>query len=124
MRVWARERGASEPRAAGAAEGWDGDSAALFECDGAQRVAWLIQFDTEVDALEFESVARPAAGEGLAAERSGRRVLLSRGLAPAERAAALAASERRFEDLGAYLAARPEVLERAARLRARLGSVN
>jgi len=121
LRVWARERGVSEPRAAGAAEGWDGDRAALFECDDGNRVAWLVQFDTEVDALEFESVARPAAGAGLAAERSGRRVLLSRGLSAEERGAALAAPERRFHDLGAYLAARPEVLARAARLRARIG---
>jgi hypothetical protein len=32
----------------------------------------------------------------------------------------LAAPERRFEDLAGYLAARPEVLERAARLRERV----
>jgi hypothetical protein len=121
LRIWARERAISEPRAAGAAAGWDGDRAVLFDCPDGRRLAWLVQFDAEVDAAEFESVAQPAAREGLVVERRGRRVLLSRGMGDASRAAAFAAPEQRFADLAAYLAARPEVLARAERLRSRVG---
>ena len=79
-----------------------------------------MQFDTPVDAVELESLARGAVPEGLEIDRHDRRVLLSRGLAEAAREAALAAPEQRFGDLAAYLAARPEVLERAAELSARV----
>jgi hypothetical protein len=44
-------------------------------------------------------------------------VLLSRGLAPAARRGVLATPEERFAHLAGYLAARPQVLARAERLR-------
>jgi hypothetical protein len=119
LRIWARERGAGEESAARAAEGWDGDCAAVFECGGGRAFAWLVQFDAAADAVEFADLADAAAFPGAELERSGRRVLLSAGLPPEARGAVLAAPERRFEDLAGYLAARPEVLERAARLRER-----
>ena len=121
LRIWARERGVSEARAVGAAEGWDGDCAAVFECAGASAFAWLIQLDEAVDAAELAGVAEAAALPGTQLDRSGRRVLLSGGLGPDARRALLAAPERRFDDLAGYLAARPEVLERAAKLRERVG---
>ena len=120
LRIWARERGVAEADAAGAAEGWDGDCAAVFECAGESAFAWLVQFDAEAEAAEFASVAEAAALEGTDLSRSGRRVLLSGGLGPDARRAVLEAPERRFADLAGYLAARPEVLERAARLRERV----
>jgi hypothetical protein len=120
LRIWAREHGASEVRAASAAAGWDGDRAAVFGCAEGTRVAWLVQFDTPVDAAELEGLALASAPAGLVAERRGQRVLLSRGLSAEARAALLAAPERRFPDLAGYLAARPEVLARAAELRARV----
>jgi hypothetical protein len=117
LRIWVREHGLSEARAAGAAAGWDGDRAAVLDCPEGRRVLWLAQLDAEVDAAELESAAR-AARSGLGVERRGRRVLLARGLGDAARAAALATPERRFPDLASYLAARPQVLARAERLRA------
>jgi hypothetical protein len=120
LRIWLREHGASEARAAGAAEGWDGDRAAVFQCPSGPALAWLVQLDAEIDAIELASLAEPFANDGLAVERDGRRVLVSRGLPEAAHAPALALPERRFSDLAAYLAARPEVLERAARLRERI----
>lgn len=112
LRIWALERGASEPRAEGAAQGWDGDRAALLDCGAGPGFAWLLQFDAEADAAELQSLGATSAEVAL--ERSGRRLLLSRGLDAPARRAALAAPERRFADLDGYLAARPEVLERAA----------
>jgi len=119
LRIWARERGVSEARAKGAAEGWDGDGAVVFECAEARPFAWLIQLDGAADAAELARVAAAAALPGTDLDRSDRRVLLSGGLEPDARRTLLAAPERRFDDLAGYLAARPEVLERAARLRAR-----
>ena len=118
LRIWLREHGASEARAAGAAEGWDGDRAAVFQCPSGPALAWLVQLDAEVDAVELASLAEALARDGLALLRTGRRVLISRGLLEAAQAAALAVPERRFADLASYLAARPEVMERALRLRA------
>jgi hypothetical protein len=120
VRIWARERGASERLAAGAAEGWDGDCAAVFACGGAPAFAWLVQFDGTADAAEFAELAGSAALPGAELALEGRRVLLSAGLSPQARDAVLAVPERRFEDLAGYLAARPGVLERASRLRKRV----
>jgi hypothetical protein len=111
LRVWAREHGASEVLAAAAGAGWDGDRAALLDCGAGEGFAWLVQFDAEADAVEFAELG--AAPPGTRIERSGRRVLLSLRLEEPVRRAALAVPERRFDDLGAYLAARPGVLERA-----------
>jgi hypothetical protein len=120
LRIWLREHGASEARAAGAAEGWDGDRAAVFQCPTGPAIAWLVQLDFEIDAVELASLAEPFASDGLTVERSERRVLLSRGLPETAKVLALSLPELRFADLSAYLDARPEVLERAAELRARL----
>jgi hypothetical protein len=117
LRIWLREHGASEARAAGAAEGWDGDRAAVFSCPGGPALAWLVQLDVEIDAVELASLAEPLAANGFTLERSGRRVLLTRSLPEPARALALALPEHRFADLSAYLAARPEILARAAALR-------
>lgn len=119
LRIWLRERGASEPRAAGAAEGWDGDRAAVFECGAERALAWLVQLDAEVDAVELAALVASLPPSGFSVDRSGRRVLVARALAEPARRAALAVRERRFADLESYLGARPEVLERAATLRAR-----
>ena len=64
------------------------------------------------------ALAEPFERDGLEVLRAGSRVLISRGLSEAAQSAALALPERRFADLASYLAARPEVMERAARLRA------
>jgi len=117
LRAFALERGASEARAAAAAAGWDGDRALALACGDALAFAWLLQFDGELDAAEFAALARAALRPGEVLEREGRRVLLSGGLAPDARRAALAAPAASYADLDAYLAARPEVLSRAARLR-------
>jgi hypothetical protein len=119
LRVFGEERGASPERAQQAAEGWDGDRAMLLECGGGTAFAWLLQFDGVPDADEFAALAAAAPLPGLELERAGRRVLLVRGLDEPARRTLLAAPEERFADLAAYLAARPLVLERAARLRAR-----
>ena len=118
LRIWLREQGASEARAAGAAEGWDGDRAAVLQCPSGPALAWLVQLDAEIDAVELAALAEPFERDGLEVLRAGSRVLISRELSEAAQAAALALPERRFADLASYLAARPEVMERAARLRA------
>jgi hypothetical protein len=124
LRAWAAERGAPEERAAIAADGWDGDRAVVLDCGGRPAFAWLVQLDSEGDAVEVASVAAAGAPGDLSpsVEREGRRVLLARGLAPPARRAALAAPEQRFARLDAYLAARPEVLARARAVRARIRS--
>ena len=85
--------------------------------DGERAFAWLLQFDGVRDADEFAALAAPRLRPGEDLAREGRRLLLSRGLAPDARRAALAAPADSFADLDAYLAARPEVLARAERLR-------
>ncbi|HEX2486307.1 MAG TPA: hypothetical protein VHQ66_13450, partial [Myxococcota bacterium] len=118
LQAFAAERGASRERAAAAADGWDGDRAVALAC-GAEEAAfaWLVQLDTELDAAELATLAASTLRPGETIEREGRRVLLARGLAPDARRAALAAPARSFASLDAYLAARPGILERAARLR-------
>jgi len=117
LRAFARERGASEARARSAAAGWDGDRALALACAEGSASVWLAQFDAEVDALEFAAVAQASRRPGEVVERAGRRVLLAHRLPPGARRAALAAPEARHADLAAYLAARPQVLARADRLR-------
>ena len=124
LRAFAAERGASRERAAAAADGWDGDRAVALACGGDQAAfAWLVQLDTELDAAELATLAASALRPGETVEREGRRVLLARGVGPDARRAALAAPARSFASLDAYLAARPEILERAARLRRVAGAV-
>jgi hypothetical protein len=121
LRIWLEERGAAS---AGAVEGWDGDRALLLECPTGPAVAWLVQLATDADAIELERRAR-AAGRGtpvLDARRAGRRLLLSRGMSEARQVAALGAPGQRYSDLEAFLAARPDVLQRAAARRRAAGS--
>ena len=123
--VWLRETGSGEAEAARAAEGWDGDRAWLLDCGRGAVVAWLIQLDTERDALELEAAAVRSgwtARAGLAAplgiERSGVRVLLFAGLDAAGRQALLVHLEPiRYAGLSALLRNEPEILERAERQR-------
>ena len=92
--------------------------AAVFQCPSGPVLAWVVQLDAEIDAIELASLADPLSRDGLVLLRGGRRVLISQGLPEAAQVAALNVPERRFADLASYLAARPEVMERAARLRA------
>ncbi len=126
LRVWASESGASPDEAADAADGWDGDRALLLDCPDGAVLAWLVRFDAPAEAGAFAALARsrpwPGTAESLATpprvDRRRERVLLSAGLAPAARRALLGAPPPpRVRDLQAYLQVRPEVLERALRLR-------
>ena len=121
LRVWALDGGRPRAHAEAAADGWDGDAALLLDCPAGVAFAWVIDFDAAVDAAEFEREARAIAAErpGLELVRSGVRVVVSRNLPPGGPAAALAAPVERFDDLDAFLAARPDVLERARARRAR-----
>lgn len=117
LRAFALERGAAEQAASAAAAGWGGDRAVVLDCAGEAAFAWLVRFDGAGDADEFASLARPLLRPGEGAEVDGRRVLLSRALAPEARRRALAAPVAEHRDLAAYLSARPQVLARAERLR-------
>jgi hypothetical protein len=127
LRVFAAEAGAPEAEARAAADGWDGDAAWLLDCPDGEAFAWWIQLDAPDQAGELAEVARsrhwPGASRALRAppriDASGSRVLFSAGLGEGARRALLEApSVRRHPNLEAYLAARPEVLERTRELRA------
>lgn len=38
-----------------AAEGWDGDRWIALKCAGSTEIAWLTSWDTQEDAIQFES---------------------------------------------------------------------
>ncbi len=118
VQVWLRETGLVEGAAAVAADGWDGDRAWRFACDGDPRVAWLVQLSDEREANELDAAFRSRLewrGDlALRADRAGARVLLSAGVPESERARLLALPEAgRAASLAAYLAAHPEVRARA-----------
>jgi hypothetical protein len=126
LSVWLAEGGLDDASVARVADGWDGDRAWLLDCPEGRVVAWLVQLDSEADARELETVA-PRAGwparAGLASpaavERRGRRVLLSAGLDADGRGFLLGALQpERHAGLSALLAAHPEILTRAAEVRA------
>jgi hypothetical protein len=126
LAVWLTEGGLDDESARRVADGWDGDRAWLLDCPDGTVVAWLVQLDQENDARELETAA-PRAGwparPGLATpariERRGLRVLLSAGLGPDGRRFLLEELEpARYAGLGAFLAAHPEILSRAAEVRA------
>jgi hypothetical protein len=123
LRIWAQEAGVAATRAAGAADGWDGDRVLLLSCPAGEVFVWVIDFDSVVDAAEFERETGIVAlgRDGLDVERNGARVLVSRGLSPEGLRVAWAAPVERFADLDAFLAARPEVLERARERRSGAG---
>ena len=69
-------------------DGWDGDRWISAECDNSREVAWLTSWDTEQDAHEFETAfavitadvqRRTKLKSPLAAERSGREVVVASG---------------------------------------------
>ena len=125
LSVWLAEGGLEDASVARVADGWDGDRAWLLDCPDGPVVAWLVQLDSEADARELETVA-PNAGwpaRGLASpaavERRGLRVLLSAGLDADGRGFLLGALEpARYVGLTALLAAHPDILARAAEVRA------
>jgi hypothetical protein len=125
--VFAAEAGASDAEARAAADGWDGDAGWLLDCPDGEVFAWWVQLDAPEHARELAGLARsrpwPGASAGLRApprvDANGSVVLFSAGLAEAARRALLEApAVRRHPSLDAYLAARPEVLERTRKLRA------
>jgi hypothetical protein len=122
LRIWlAERRGGASAREAPAA-GWDGDRVQAYQCAEGIAFAWWLRFDGAADAQEFAVVAADAV-QGLADEprvdRAGADVWISAGLPEAERAR-LRAEGRAHEraDLGAFLAAHPDVIERARERRA------
>lgn len=134
LRIWLRERAAARggdpdaPEVAAAADGWAGDRAVAFACDDRGAFGWLVRFDTAPDAEEFAGSASRAV-EGLQAaadlagaariERRGADVLVSAGLGRAARGRLLDEVQATvYPDLASFLAAHPEVLEEARRLRA------
>jgi hypothetical protein len=136
LRLWLSERLGAEPgadshveaEAAAAAEGWAGDRAVFFECAAGGAFGWLVRFDSPEEAREFSASAERALEEleesaGLAgparAELSGDAVLVSAGLDASGRDRILrGARAETHADLAAFLAAHPEVLDRARSLRA------
>ncbi len=76
-----------DERAVQAAAGWGGDRFAVYEKGGERLLAWVTEWDTELDAREFQSAAKDL-GRGWAVQRKGKRVVVIRGtLKKPERAA-------------------------------------
>ena len=117
VRVWLQEHDVMAD-ASSIADGWKGDRAVVWRCAQGQAFVWRIDFDTDAAAARFQAVAWLSAG-GLEVTRQGHRVLLFGAVGEATRQAALDAPLRRFADLAEFLAAHPEIRERAAELRAR-----
>ena len=121
VQAWLEDLGANAEEASRAATGWDADRAWRFACGARRASAWLLEYDDEQQALELALAVRALkpATNALALELSLRagRLLVSTGLDAAQRAQLLAAPEaRRFERLGDYLAAHPDVRACARRL--------
>ena len=97
--------------------GWRADRAWHFRCEGGPAWAWLVAAEDEASARELATAfgARRAARSTEArVVRRGARVALFAGLAEDEALGLLGVvEERHYEDLEAWLAAHPEVLERA-----------
>jgi hypothetical protein len=120
LRIWAEERGVHSSEAIAAAEGWDADRALVLDCPTGEAFAWLVQFESAARAQGFAEVARRVARSATDVDELGTRVLLSANLAETGRDSALLDTESRsYRDLSAYLAARPEILERTRKLRRR-----
>jgi len=105
---------------------WRADRAWLLDCPDGEVWGWLLVFARPEAARALEPALRERA-EGLpggaGVERSGARLLLQRGLAPAGRRWLLErAPVRSYPDLTAWLAAHPEVERNAARLRQSRGA--
>jgi len=125
VRLWLAERRGPGSAVERPADGWEGDRLAVWDCGGVATFAWVLHFESPAEARELAVVAEDAVrgmGAGLRAppvvEVAGPRLLVSAGLDSAARERVLAdTQETRYADLDAYLAAHPEILERARRLR-------
>lgn len=69
------EAEAGAEAAARAAEGWDGDRAALYVGNGTELVLWLSVWDSPEEAAEFAETARAGRGGGRVIEKRGERVI-------------------------------------------------
>jgi len=118
LRVFAQAQGATPARAASVGEGWVGDRAFALRCPRAPAFAWRLSFRAPADVAEVV-VLLGSAEAPFEVDRAGTELLLSRGLASAERARLIGLPGRRVRSLADYLRLRPEVLERADRRRAR-----
>jgi len=127
VRLWLAERRGPRSAVEGPADGWEGDRLAVWDCNGAAALAWLLHLESPAEARELAVVAEDAT-RGLAAglrgppevEVAGSRLLVSAGLDPAARERVLSdTKESRYATLDAFLDAHPEVLHRARRLRRR-----
>jgi hypothetical protein len=121
--IWAQERGVRTAEAAALAEGWDADRALVFDCPQGRAFAWLMQFETEARAREFAEAARRVARSSTRVDKWGTRVLLWANLSQGGREVALFETQSEsYRDLRQYLAARPEILERARALHGRISA--
>ena len=121
LKIWAQERGLRSAEAAALAEGWDADRAVVFDCRQDRAFAWLMQFETEARARQFAEVARRVSRSSTRVDEWGTRVLLWANLTRGGREVALLETESEiYRDLRQYLAARPEILERARALHDRI----
>lgn len=129
LRVWLAERRGARSAIASPAAGWDGDRMVAWRCPAGVAFAWWLRFDAPADAAELAAVAEDAlAGleAGLAGAprvaAEGADVWISAGVSDADLARLRAeGAAREHADLAAFLAARPDVLERARSLRAAAG---
>jgi hypothetical protein len=119
VRAWLEQLGASEAEAASAAAGWDADRAYRLACGSRAASAWLLVYRDAAEASELErtllELAPALARLGIEVERSGARLLVSRGLGR-ERAALLGLPVAgTLHSFAEYLSAHPEVARRARR---------
>jgi len=127
IRLWLAERRGAGSAVERPADGWEGDRLEAWDCAEGAVFAWVVHLEDPAEARELAVVATDAVrglGEGLAGPAevttAGSRVLVSAGLeAPARQRVLVDTEESRYADLGAFLAAHPEILERARRLRRR-----
>jgi len=73
------EPGVGQERAGRAADGWDGDRAALYVGAGAELVVWLSVWDSPQEASEFAAAVGDGGAGGRLTETRGERVLHLRG---------------------------------------------
>lgn len=77
-----------QDQAVKAAAGWGGDRFTVYEKEGRRLLVWISEWDTDADARELQS-ALHGVGENWAVQRSGRRVVVTRGELSKELRAAL-----------------------------------
>jgi hypothetical protein len=77
-----------QDRATKAAAGWGGDRFTVYEKEGRRLLVWISEWDTEADARELQGAIQ-GLGKGWEAQRSGKRVVATRGEVSKELRAAL-----------------------------------